>query len=222
MNWIKELLNNAIELPENQKANLVLKAKEGDKKSKEKLLLSDIKLIYKFACEICQYIENFEHLEDAVQFLIEIYLKTLLSYSKDKGTKFSTYVYQALIWGKQEYIRRNRSLFNTEKNHDEALDKKTLSIDSPIYDDSFSLLEVIPAKDELGNLVDEIAYEQMKEKIFRELSKKNEKLALVVLRRLEGKTLKEIGLELGCTKQRVNQILKENSAFLREICMKYL
>ncbi len=222
MSWIKELLNNAIELPENQKLELILKAKEGDKKSKEILLLSDIKLIYKFACETCQYIENFEHLEDAVQFFIEIYLKALSSYSENKGTKFTTYVYQALVWGKQEYIRRNRSLFNTEKNHEEALDKKTVSIDSPINEDSLTLLEILPAEDKFEDLIDKIAYEQMKEKIFKELSGINKKLAIIVLRRLEGKTLKEIGIELGCTKQRIKQILQENQQLLRVICSKYL
>ena len=222
MSWIKELLDNAIELPENQKLELVLKAKEGDKKSKEILLLSDIKLIYKFACETCQYIENFEHLEDVVQFLIEIYLKTLSSYSENKGTKFTTYVYQALIWGKQEYIRRNRSLFNTEKNHEEALDKKTVSINSPVNEDGLILLEILPAEDEFEDLIDKITYRQMKEKIFQELSEINKKLAIIVLRRLEGKTLKEIGIELGCTKQRIKQILQENQQLLKVICSKYL
>ena len=222
MSWIKELLDNAIELPENQKLELVLKAKEGDKKSKEILLLSDIKLIYKFACETCQYIENFEHLEDVVQFLIEIYLKTLSSYSENKGTKFTTYVYQALIWGKQEYIRRNRSLFNTEKNHEEALDKKTVSINSPVNEDGLTLLEILPAEDEFEDLIDKITYRQMKEKIFQELSEINKKLAIIVLRRLEGKTLKEIGIELGCTKQRIKQILQENQQLLKVICSKYL
>jgi RNA polymerase sigma factor (sigma-70 family) len=222
VSWIKELLDNAIELPENQKLELVLKAKEGDKKSKEILLLSDIKLIYKFACETCQYIENFEHLEDVVQFLIEIYLKTLSSYSENKGTKFTTYVYQALIWGKQEYIRRNRSLFNTEKNHEEALDKKTVSINSPVNEDGLTLLEILPAEDEFEDLIDKITYRQMKEKIFQELSEINKKLAIIVLRRLEGKTLKEIGIELGCTKQRIKQILQENQQLLKVICSKYL
>ncbi len=222
MSWIKELLDNAIELPENQKLELVLKAKEGDKKSKEILLLSDIKLIYKFACETCQYIENFEHLEDVVQFLIEIYLKTLSSYSENKGTKFTTYVYQALIWGKQEYIRRNRSLFNTEKNHEEALDKKTVSINFPVNEDGLTLLEILPAEDEFEDLIDKITYRQMKEKIFQELSEINKKLAIIVLRRLEGKTLKEIGIELGCTKQRIKQILQENQQLLKVICSKYL
>ena len=222
MSWIKELLDNAIELLENQKLELVLKAKEGDKKSKEILLLSDIKLIYKFACETCQYIENFEHLEDVVQFLIEIYLKTLSSYSENKGTKFTTYVYQALIWGKQEYIRRNRSLFNTEKNHEKALDKKTVSIDSPVNEDGLTLLEILPAEDEFEDLIDKITYRQMKEKIFQELSEINKKLAIIVLRRLEGKTLKEIGIELGCTKQRIKQILQENQQLLKVICSKYL
>lgn len=222
MSWIKELLDNAIELLENQKLELVLKAKEGDKKSKEILLLSDIKLIYKFACETCQYIENFEHLEDVVQFLIEIYLKTLSSYSENKGTKFTTYVYQALIWGKQEYIRRNRSLFNTEKNHEEALDKKTVSINSPVNEDGLTLLEILPAEDEFEDLIDKITYRQMKEKIFQELSEINKKLAIIVLRRLEGKTLKEIGIELGCTKQRIKQILQENQQLLKVICSKYL
>ena len=222
MSWIKELLDNAIELPENQKLELVLKAKEGDKKSKEILLLSDIKLIYKFACETCQYIENFEHLEDVVQFLIEIYLKTLSSYSENKGTKFTTYVYQALIWGKQEYIRRNRSLFNTEKNHEEALDKKTVSINSPVNEDGLTLLEILPAEDEFEDLIGKITYRQMREKIFQELSEINKKLAIIVLRRLEGKTLKEIGIELGCTKQRIKQILQENQQLLKVICFKYL
>ena len=222
MSWIKELLDNAIKLLENQKLELVLKAKEGDKKSKEILLLSDIKLIYKFACETCQYIENFEHLEDVVQFLIEIYLKTLSSYSENKETKFTTYVYQALIWGKQEYIRRNRSLFNTEKNHEEALDKKTVSINSPVNEDGLTLLEILPAEDEFEDLIDKITYRQMKEKIFQELSEINKKLAIIVLRRLEGKTLKEIGIELGCTKQRIKQILQENQQLLKVICSKYL
>ncbi|WP_457568332.1 sigma-70 family RNA polymerase sigma factor [Desulfurobacterium sp.] len=159
---------------------------------------------------------------DVVQFLIEIYLKTLSSYSENKGTKFTTYVYQALIWGKQEYIRRNRSLFNTEKNHEEALDKKTVSINSPVNEDGLILLEILPAEDEFEDLIDKITYRQMKEKIFQELSEINKKLAIIVLRRLEGKTLKEIGIELGCTKQRIKQILQENQQLLKVICSKYL
>ena len=211
MNWVKELLNNAIELPESKKRELIRKAQEGDKRSKELLILSDIKLIYRVACETCRYIENFEHLEDVVQFLIEVYLKTIPSYSGKKGTKFTTFVYRALVWGKKEYIRRHRSLFNTEKNHMEAIDRKTCSVE-----------EVeIPAVWE-DELINRISFEQMKEKIYGELHSIDPKLALIVLRRLEGKTLKEIGLELGCTKQRVNQVLKENKTILFRVCSKYL
>jgi len=62
----------------------------------------------------------------------------------------------------------------------------------------------------------------MQEKIFKELSEIDEKLALIVLRRLQGRTLKEIGREIGCSKQRVQQILKENITLLWRVCSKYL
>jgi len=219
--WIKELLNNAIELPEEEKKNLVLRAKSGDKKAKELLLLSDVKIIYKFTCEVCSFMKNFEHLEDAFQFFVKLYFERLRSYDENAGTKLTTYIYQALLWGKGEYIRRNRSLFNTEKNRSEAIDLKILSIDECWQDSDDPLIELV-TPDQFEDIIDKITYEEMKEKIFKELSKKDKKLALIVLRRLQGKTLKEIGEEIGCSKQRVQQILKENDSLLRRVCSKYL
>ena len=221
MKWIKELLNNAIELPEDEKKDLVLKAKSGDKKAKELLLLSDVKIVYKFACEVCAFLNNFEHLEDAFQFFVKLYFERLRTYDENAGTKLSTYIYQALFWGKGEYIRRNRSLFNTEKNRLEAIDLKTLSIDECWQDSDDPLIELV-APDQFEDIIDRITYEEMQEKIFKELSEIDEKLALVVLRRLQGKTLKEIGREIGCSKQRVQQILKENITLLWRVCSKYL
>ena len=109
------------------------------------------------------------------------------------------------MYKRQEYIRRHRSLFNTEKNHMEAIDRKICSVEE---------VEIPTVWED--ELINRVSFEQMKEKIYGELHSIDPKLALIVLRRLEGKTLKEIGLELGCTKQRVNQILKRTKPYFSE------
>ena len=105
------------------------------------------------------------------------------------------------------------------------LNEKTLSIDSPIGDDSEKPLIEALAGEEDSDPTDKLAQNFLESQIYKVLSKLTEKQQSIISQRfgLKGyreSTLEEVGQEVGLTRERVRQIQVEALAHLKEILEK--
>jgi RNA polymerase primary sigma factor len=138
-------------------------------------------------------------------------MRAVEKFDPDRGARLGTY---ATTWLHRSMRRTLRSLSRTVRLPESAKNARssTVSLDEPITEDRLSLTDILyeddaPAPDDVAER------EEIRAQTRELISTLSEQEALVVRKRfgvnqLDSLTLREIGEELGVTRERVRQIEK--------------
>lgn len=167
-----------------------------------------IKMIRKLANKFTN--QKNPNFEDYVSLGLECLYLSALGYKTELGkSKFSTYLHRAIFNRFLQTFQREqkRDIVDFSLNATYATsDKEDQIMDTFIVEDSeFSLVEIILARDIMNNLGKYIPKEKHRQ--------------VFIKRFIEGKSLQEVGDELGITRQRAQQIMSKNIKVLKNIFM---
>ena len=192
-------------LSKDETNSLVLKAQEGCNESRDKLILSNVKLVsmvahkYKNTIEVCS-------VEDLVQEGLIGLSISIDRFDINKEASFSTY---SLYWIKKyiiKHLRETKSIrlpgWIYEQNIEEHINKKVDSLDIEVFENTTRYDLIVNENIEIEKIV-------IKDYVDRLISSLNEKEQYIIKHRMQEKPLWEIGMILGLSRERIRQMETE-------------
>lgn len=208
-------------LTADEERDLIAKAQAGCIASRNTLVERNLGYIYKVCYRFCERWTAFDAEEVLGQAVLG-YMHAIEKFDLGRTTRLSTYAghwmwqYLRLLGADELAVIHVPHYLDGRKEHDNQADadrarKPMSSLSRPVRSDSSEdgadIFVAAPEKPQAPDMPTE-------EEVRAAIASLPERWAMIIERRIEGKTLREIGDELGVTRERVRQLEARSRAYI--------